>query len=140
MHHHTTTQPAGMMTSQQEKEGRAALYVDTDQKNYVADGATCEDLPTASLTAREFIFKKGFDFTYDDLDERGRSRASRLMSNDYCWTPTKFDATEEQPKRGETSFRREFEYFKKKRQVVAAIGSRVQGHVFLIALSRLQDG
>ena len=44
--------------------------------------------------AWEFILKKGFDFTYDDLDKLGQLRANRLMSNDYCWTPTKDDATE----------------------------------------------
>jgi hypothetical protein len=38
-------------------------------------------------------------------------RAKHLMTYDFSWTPTNDDATEQQPKRGETTFRREFEDF-----------------------------
>lgn len=60
--------------------------------------------------AREFMENKGLNISYDQLDEFGKLRASRLMSTDFSWSPKQ----EKIGNHGETTFREQWELFCRK--------------------------
>ena len=63
--------------------------------------------------SREYLKDRGFDFSYDELDDEGKLRANRLMSPDRGWSPIKGESVDKgaSSSHEHTSFRSEFDTF-----------------------------